>query len=31
VEQIVASGNSFLTKPFPTRKMLEAIQDALEE
>lgn len=31
VEQIVASGDSFLTKPFPTRKMLEAIQDALED
>ena len=30
VEQIVASGQNFLTKPFPTRKMLEAIQDALE-
>ena len=31
VEQIVASGQNFLTKPFPTRKMLEAIQDALED
>jgi len=31
VEKIVESGCNFLTKPFPTRKMLEAIQDALED
>lgn len=31
VERSVASGDDFLTKPFPTRKMLEAVQDALED
>ena len=30
VEQIVAAGGNFLQKPFPTRKMLETIHDALE-
>lgn len=30
VEQIVSSGQNFLTKPFPTRKMLETIQEVLE-
>ncbi len=31
VEQIVSSGQNFLTKPFPTRELLEAVHDALEE
>lgn len=31
VEPIVSSGHRFLAKPFPTRKLLETIQDALEE
>ena len=29
VEKIVTSGQNFLTKPFPTRRLLEAIQDVL--